>query len=184
MTKNDEEIDSKGMSFSSQVQKVQREGLYEEEEGKDIEYKHRVQGQEEIKNFVNKVFTTRTALNYDQYADLNLKVSSEMFCSLMSILHERLPCAPNFFRLKKIFRTKILPCKSPVSHIKMSHSPSRTIASPSMLTGLIKKGRFSIGEPMTPQVNGMVLSLSHIRKQSHVGGGGTPMSGYSSKIAP
>ena len=29
-----------------------------------------------------------------------------MFYSIMSVLHERLPCAANFFRLKKIYRTK------------------------------------------------------------------------------
>jgi len=28
-------------------------------------------------------------------------VSSEMFYSLMAILHEKLPCATNYFRLKK-----------------------------------------------------------------------------------
>jgi hypothetical protein len=30
-----------------------------------------------------------------------------MFYSIMSVLHERLPCSPNFFRLKKIYRTKV-----------------------------------------------------------------------------
>lgn len=27
-----------------------------------------------------------------------------MFYSLMAILHERLPCSPNFYKLKKQFR--------------------------------------------------------------------------------
>lgn len=29
-----------------------------------------------------------------------------MFYSIMSVLHEKLPCAPNFFRLKKIYKAK------------------------------------------------------------------------------
>lgn len=97
----------------------QKEGLYEHEEGKVLEYKDRVTDQEEIKNFVNMVFdsTPSTAplqgnknnplITFDDYLNFNKKVSSEMFYSIMSVLHERLPCAPNFFRLKKIYRTKV-----------------------------------------------------------------------------
>ena len=35
---------------------TKKEGLYEQEEGKVLEYKDRVSDQEEIKNFVNMVF--------------------------------------------------------------------------------------------------------------------------------
>lgn len=45
-------------------------------------------------------------ITFDDYLNFNKQVSSEMFYSIMSVLHERLPCAPNFFRLKKIYRTK------------------------------------------------------------------------------
>jgi len=72
-----------------------------------------VTDQEEIKNFANMVFETTAHsgqtnghISFDDYLNFNKKVSSEMFYSIMSVLHERLPCASNFFRLKKIYRTK------------------------------------------------------------------------------
>jgi hypothetical protein len=43
------------MSIQGEAKK-QKEGLYEQEEGKVLEYKDRVTDQEEIKNFVNMVF--------------------------------------------------------------------------------------------------------------------------------
>jgi hypothetical protein len=104
------------------VKKTSKEGLYEQEEGKVLEYKDRVTDQEEIKNFVNMVFDATASgaaqsssqasksnplITFDDYLNFNKKVSSEMFYSIMSVLHERLPCAPNFFRLKKIYRTKV-----------------------------------------------------------------------------
>lgn len=51
-----------------------------------------------------------------------------MFYTLMAILHERLPCSKNFFRMKKTFRDRdgLGECSSPV----------RTIASPKMIRGL------------------------------------------------
>lgn len=49
---------------------------------------------------------TNGQITFDEYLNFNKKVSSEMFYSIMAVLHERLPCAPNFFRLKKIYRTK------------------------------------------------------------------------------
>ena len=41
---------------SSASAQQKKEGLYEQEEGKQLEYKDRVSDQEEIKNFVNLVF--------------------------------------------------------------------------------------------------------------------------------
>lgn len=79
-----------------------------------LEYKDRVTDQEDIKNFVSMVFESTAhqgkgsqLITFDDYLNFNKKVSSEMFYSIMSVLHERLPCAPNFFRLKKIYRTKV-----------------------------------------------------------------------------
>ena len=43
-------------------------------------------------------------MNYKQYEYVNKTVSSEMFYSLMAVLHERLPIATNFFRLKRRYR--------------------------------------------------------------------------------
>lgn len=66
-------------------------------------------------------------MNYKQFEYINKTISSEMFYTLMAILHERLPCSKNFFRMKKTFRDReIGDCSSPV----------RTIASPKMIRGL------------------------------------------------
>jgi hypothetical protein len=71
-------------------------------------------------------------MNYKQYAYINKTISSEMFYSLMAILHEKLPCAPNFFRMRKKFRDQLS-----VSHqLEKSPSPVRTIASPKIIRGL------------------------------------------------
>lgn len=106
-----------------------------------LEYKDRVTDQEEIKNFVNMVFDATPSvglqtsnknnplITFDDYLNFNKKVSSEMFYSIMSVLHERLPCAPNFFRLKKIYRTKV----SGVAIKRNFGSHLGQIASPSIL---------------------------------------------------
>ena len=105
-------ISNLNIGFSSAVEQVtspkysNKEGLYDQEEGKNMEYKDRVLEQDEIKNFIAKVFAGRNEISFEQYLDINTRVSSEMFCSIMCMLHERLPCAQNIFRLKKIFRTK------------------------------------------------------------------------------
>jgi len=88
----------------------QREGLYNDDEGRNINYTDRISDQEEIKQFTEYIFNSGIAgvtpktMNYKQYEYINKTVSSEMFYSLMSILHEKLPPATNFFRLKKRYR--------------------------------------------------------------------------------
>ena len=56
-----------------------------------------------------------------------------MFYSLMVILHEKLPCARNFYRLRQKFREK----DANYQQTQMDNSsPIRTIASPKMIRGL------------------------------------------------
>jgi hypothetical protein len=43
-------------------------------------------------------------MDYLTYEDLNTNVSSEMFLSIMSVLHENLPCAAFYFRQKRVFK--------------------------------------------------------------------------------
>jgi hypothetical protein len=45
-------------------------------------------------------------MNYSQYENINKNVSSEMFYSLMAVLHEKLPCSKNYYRLRENFRNK------------------------------------------------------------------------------
>ena len=58
-----------------------------------------------------------------------------MFVSLMALLHERLPCAENCFRLKRVFRNEVESQPVKKGH-KQQTSPLRLIASPRMLKGL------------------------------------------------
>jgi hypothetical protein len=46
-------------------------------------------------------------MTLQEFKEFNTKVSSEMFFSLMSLLHGSLPCAPNFFRMKKNYRSNL-----------------------------------------------------------------------------
>ena len=41
----------------------------------------------------------------DNFVDFNSNISSEMFVSVMTILHERLPCAQFYFRQYKLFKS-------------------------------------------------------------------------------
>lgn len=72
---------------------------------------------------------TSKHMSFKHYEYVNTNVSSEMFYSLMAILHERLPCAKGFFRMKKRFRD---------GHQRegQESSPIRRIASPKMIRGL------------------------------------------------
>jgi hypothetical protein len=136
-----------------------REGLYENEDGKNIDYKDRLAEQQELKNFCDALFGAKTSMNFEEYVTFNMKVSSELFVSLMAIFDERLPCANNFFRLKRLYRAKILTSGNRTG----SMSPSRAIASPTMLkgigaglnSGLIKKDN----DPRTPTLFGKKKGL-------------------------
>ena len=110
-----------------------REGLYKDGEN-TTEYKERMDQQGEIKNFMDQVFGTKKELNFEDFLNINKNISSEMFYSLMAILHEKLPCSQNVFRLKKMYRMRIQ------TQIGKSQSPARSIASPGLIRGLSKLG--------------------------------------------
>ena len=79
-------------TFSSYL-KSEKEGLYLPDDGRNMNYSDRVAEQKDIKQFLEKVFKNRQSLSYRDYEHFNKNVSSEMFFSLMAIIHERLPCA-------------------------------------------------------------------------------------------
>ena len=43
-------------------------------------------------------------MDFENYEYVNREVSSEMFFSLMGILHEKLPLGKNFYRLRTKYR--------------------------------------------------------------------------------
>ena len=72
-------------------------------------------------------------MSFNEYKEFIGKVSSEMYFSIMSLLHEQLPCSQNFFRLKKLYRAKMT---NNFNNNRKSQSPARCIASPNMVRGL------------------------------------------------
>jgi hypothetical protein len=76
---------------------LNNEGLYANEDGRLHDHNDKIADHEDINSFVDRVFKEfppgTTSLSYEQYSYFNKMVSSEMFYSLMSLMHSRLPCA-------------------------------------------------------------------------------------------
>ena len=76
-----------------------REGLYDEAEGRNLDFKQRSQNQDEIKQFLNCTFTDELkTMSLEEFIHFNSDISSEMFVSVMAIFNERLPCSQFYFR--------------------------------------------------------------------------------------
>ena len=110
-------------------------------------------------------------MSFADFLEFNRSVSSEMFFSLITVLHEQLPCSMNVFRLKKQFRNKMalgITGGGNGSGRKGSQSPARSIASPSMVKGLskFKKDPLGLGvdtlSPMTPSSSTMSKGKKHL----------------------
>jgi hypothetical protein len=81
-----------------------------------------------------------------------------MFYSLMAILHEKLPPATNFFRLKKRYRE--------MRRDTSNHSPVRTIASPKMIRGLSisKRKKGGADSDKSPSPNSPEIRIKNLRQ--------------------
>lgn len=93
-----------------------REGLYEESEGRYMDFNQRNKDQEDIKQFLECAFIDKNKLSLEDFVHFNTDKSSEMFISVMSIIHEKLPCAQFYFRQRRKFKERIL--------AKITHSAS------------------------------------------------------------
>jgi len=102
------------------------EGMYNSQR---LNFQTRQEDQDEINNFLDQVFGSNQSINYKEYAAINNNVSSEMFCSIMRVLHDNLPCTKNYFMQRRKFRLNL---DSP------EHSPAKVkeIASPKIVRGL------------------------------------------------
>jgi len=62
-------------------------------------------------HFVDRIFSEFPAdqktMSFENYTHIINNVSSEMFLSLMALLHQKLPCAANCFRLKRLYRQSL-----------------------------------------------------------------------------
>lgn len=82
--------DANQRSPENQSLYVQSEGMYAADEGRGIDYKDKMSEQEEISQFVERIFSTfpqSKALTLEQYSHINRFVSSEMFFSLIGLFH-------------------------------------------------------------------------------------------------
>lgn len=106
-----------------------------EEEGRNMDYKDRQAQQKEIAKFLLNIFESKKGLhfNFEEYSHFNKKVSSEMFYAIMSLLHDRLSCSPNVFRLKKMFRKKM---SSMGLSVGSGGSAISAIASPTIMSSI------------------------------------------------
>jgi hypothetical protein len=77
--------------IKSEGAEEQAEGMYTE--GKNLREEERGAQQNLINQFVSFVFESQKTLNLREFSEMNTQVSSEMLVSVMSILHERLPCS-------------------------------------------------------------------------------------------
>ena len=68
-------------------------------------------------------------MTLSDYTEVNTKISSEMFFSIMRVLHNTLPCTSNFIRLKSKF------VKEHANTIE-DRPNIKAIASPTMVRGL------------------------------------------------
>lgn len=128
------------------------EGMYHKDEGKHLSEQERTSNKEQIDSFIGFVFENQSQLNLKLFNEFNTQVSSEMLVSVMSILHERLPCAQYYFRQRQLFKDreiqksqkKLLPINTGkgadadeiLSQAEdMVMSPFKAIASPQILHG-------------------------------------------------
>ncbi len=63
----------------------------------------RLETQKEISVLVANVFGDKKKVSYEDYANINENVTSEMFLSIMTLLQSNLPCSANYFRYKANF---------------------------------------------------------------------------------
>lgn len=83
-----------------------KEGLYDVSEGKNLNQQDRDAQQKEINDHINEIFGKKEKITYNDYVSIIKEISSDIFLSLMVVLHEKLPCSQNIFRLKKMYRLK------------------------------------------------------------------------------
>jgi len=67
------------------------EGMYAAEEGRHLDHKDKLAEQEEVIQFVDRIFSEfpadKKTMSFENYTHIINSVSSEMFLSLMALLH-------------------------------------------------------------------------------------------------
>jgi hypothetical protein len=69
--------------------------MYSTDEGKGSNQNDREQIFEMINLYIEEVFGTKSEINYDEYLDIIVRKSSDLFFLPMVVLQKKLPCAEN-----------------------------------------------------------------------------------------
>ena len=148
--RREEELTQAGAPLSpkSPLRRPGAEGLYDRSQS---DYFTRRNEEGEINKFAAQVFGNKTAITYAEYAEINSNVSSEMFTSMMRVLHACLPCSKNFFHMKRVYRARLGDFERETSAATQASSAQaiKAIASPRLVRGLSigkSPGRRGAGE--------------------------------------
>jgi hypothetical protein len=76
--------------------------------GKNDDEDDRKKDTEKIIKFIEYVFQDKKLINLADFTRFNTENSSEMLLSVMSVLHERIPCSEFYYREKKNFKQQAL----------------------------------------------------------------------------
>ena len=79
------------------------EGLYD---NSSKSFDLRMSNQDDIARLLDIVSFDKAYINFTEYCSINEQKTSEMFTSLMRVLHETLPCSRNFFKMRRKFRNQ------------------------------------------------------------------------------
>lgn len=71
------------------------EGMYSIDEGKGLNQSDREHIFEMINHYIEGVFGSKNEINFDEYLEIVIKKSSDLFFLPMVVLQKRLPCAEN-----------------------------------------------------------------------------------------
>ena len=71
------------------------EGMYSVDEGKGLNQNDRMHIFEMINHYIEGAFGTKNDINYEEFLDLIIKKSSDLFFLPMVVLQRRLPCSEN-----------------------------------------------------------------------------------------
>ena len=70
-------------------------------------------------------------MNFEEYKRINTDVSSEMFYSIMELLHDKLPCSKHILKSQEQFNMQN------DQKLKKVLTPRSRIAAPSLLKGIL-----------------------------------------------
>jgi len=84
---------------------------------------------------LEEVFGDKKQLSLEQFSEINLNLSSEMFLSLMVLMQSSIPCSENFNRYKRNYEKYLSTNPDSQNKVK-SEEEVRMIASPRLMSKL------------------------------------------------